>query len=355
VLRAQYLSFEGALRVGKLLEDIDAFAGAIAYQHCCGEGAAPEDGRLPTLVTASTDRVDLLSYPLIAEQDVVMRGCVSHVGASSMQVDIDTVGAHGAVLLQASLTMVARQPGGPGAVAVPRLVPATSAETALCEAGARASEARREARRVGMDRVPPTPAELQLVHAMHQERMRMGAHMHASHMVPTAPLVSTELTMPQDRNVNGQVFGGWLMRRAYELAWAAGWRATGAPPKFLALDDVAFTHAVEVGSMVTFAARLPYSRAAPYRTYGVSVDCSMSRRAGNPGETPSLLPPVVTTSFHFTFHAGDRVFPPRVLPASYEDAIAWVGSHRKHEAGRAMAILRRSGGSRARFGDHGVI
>lgn len=31
------------------------------------------------------------------------------------------------------------------------------------------------------------------------------------------------LTMPQDRNIHGKVFGGFLMRQACELAWATGY------------------------------------------------------------------------------------------------------------------------------------
>lgn len=34
IVRDQYLNFRGGLRFGKLLEDIDAFAGNIAFMHC---------------------------------------------------------------------------------------------------------------------------------------------------------------------------------------------------------------------------------------------------------------------------------------------------------------------------------
>jgi acyl-coenzyme A thioesterase 9 len=41
-----------------------------------------------TIVTASVDRIDLLSK-LHIDRDMRMRGCVSHVGNSSMEVRID--------------------------------------------------------------------------------------------------------------------------------------------------------------------------------------------------------------------------------------------------------------------------
>ena len=347
-LREAYLSFEGQLRVGKLLEDIDAFAGAIAHRHC----RVGEDAAQPMLMTVSTDRVDLLQYPLHPQQDLVMRGCVAHVGSSSLGVEIDVAGAGGAVLLRASLTMVARQPGGQGALAVPRLAASTPAEAALCAAGARASEARRAARQVAMARAPPTSEELQMVHTLWHER---GAS--PPHEAARAPLVSTELTQPTDKNVNGHIFGGWLMRKAYETAWAAGWQATGSPPQFLAMDDVLFASPVELGSLLSFTGSLTFAPGAPHRTYGITVVVTMSRR-GAPGTAaaPQLLPPIVTNTMHFTFHSGDLAFPPRMLPQSYSEAMAYIEAHRRDAAGRELAERRRSqGGARPRFSDEGVV
>jgi acyl-CoA hydrolase len=37
-------------------------------------------------------------------------------------------------------------------------------------------------------------------------------------------MLNHELTQPQDRNLHGKVFGGWLLRRAFETAWLAGER-----------------------------------------------------------------------------------------------------------------------------------
>ena len=84
--RAQYINWRGMIRIGKLLEEMDSFAGNVAYLHC-------DDGdpntELPILVTASTDRVDLIKYPLNPDRDLQMRGCVTYAGATSMNIDID--------------------------------------------------------------------------------------------------------------------------------------------------------------------------------------------------------------------------------------------------------------------------
>ena len=45
------------------------------------------------------------------------------------------------------------------------------------------------------------------------------------------------------------------MRRAFETAFACGWRATGVPPKFLSLSDITFVAPVEIGALVQFEAQ----------------------------------------------------------------------------------------------------
>jgi len=84
-LRDQYKNIWGNVRVGKLLEDIDALAGNIAYTHC--DDADPTTPPL-TLVTAAVDRIDLIR-PIPPDTDLRLRGCVTHVGRSSMNIDID--------------------------------------------------------------------------------------------------------------------------------------------------------------------------------------------------------------------------------------------------------------------------
>lgn len=56
--------------------------------------------------------------------------------------------------------------------------------------------------------------------------------------------------------MHGFIFGGWLMRRAFESAYACGWKATGSPPRFLCLSDIVFHTPVPVGRLVRFDAQV---------------------------------------------------------------------------------------------------
>ena len=73
-----YRSPWNAVRIGRVLEDLDSLAGNIAFQHC-------DDGVVETrpqlLVTASVDRVRL-HRALRLDEDLTLTGAVSWVGRS---------------------------------------------------------------------------------------------------------------------------------------------------------------------------------------------------------------------------------------------------------------------------------
>jgi acyl-CoA hydrolase len=149
-LRATMVNSRGYLRVGRLLEECDSFAGILAQLHCDDGDAATAP---PLLVTAAFDRMDVLAEnnPIPADGDLVLEGCVTHCGRTSLNIAIDVLpraAAGGAPpprpLLQAATTFVARDAAG-RPVGVPRLVPTTPLEAALWEAGRMAQEERRRA------------------------------------------------------------------------------------------------------------------------------------------------------------------------------------------------------------------
>lgn len=85
-LRDSYADARGNILIGKLLEDLDAFAGNIAQKHCENEKTAD---RPLSLVTASVDKITLAklrSFISIRNDDLVLAGQVCWVGKSSMDI-----------------------------------------------------------------------------------------------------------------------------------------------------------------------------------------------------------------------------------------------------------------------------
>jgi len=91
--------------------------------------------------------------------------------------------------------------------------------------------------------------------------------------------------MPQDRNIHGKVFGGYLMRTAHELAWSAAFSFAGEQPTFVSMSDVSFHVPVEIGHLLHFSARVEHSLGAPHHTCTVSVSTTTHDPAGGGDNT----------------------------------------------------------------------
>lgn len=75
----EYITTGGKVRIGKILEDLDALAGAISYKHMDTFVDSPP----LTVVTASVDRMELLMPNTV--EDFKLSGHVAYVGKSSME------------------------------------------------------------------------------------------------------------------------------------------------------------------------------------------------------------------------------------------------------------------------------
>ena len=69
------------------------------------------------------------------------------------------------------------------------------------------------------------------------------------------------LMYPQDRNLHGNIFGGHILRRAFEAARVTASIFFGTEDKvsFQAVDEIQFVKPVPVGSIVEFTSRVTYS------------------------------------------------------------------------------------------------
>ena len=61
---------------------------------------------------------------------------------------------------------------------------------------------------------------------------------HGEILLGETRLQNALIAQPQQRNTAGRVFGGFLMRRAFELAHTTAYLFSGRRPIFLELDEV---------------------------------------------------------------------------------------------------------------------
>ncbi|KAJ3101395.1 Acyl-coenzyme A thioesterase 9, mitochondrial [Phlyctochytrium planicorne] len=332
-VREDYINSYGSIRIGKIMEDLDALAGSVAYRHC-------DDGRDDTppltIVTASVDRIDMINR-IPVDKDICLSGCVTYVGTSSMEISLRIEAmpenltpaefsakrkssvsyAEGVIpILAAKFTMVARDSETTKAAPVNPLKLESEEERRLFRLGAEQKARKQVASKTSLTKIPPTNEEMLLVHDLYLETKKYFDK--SSHVAKPDNSIwmkdtiqsTLVMCMPQDRNIHNFIFGGYLMRLAYELSYSTGLIFTKSRVYFVALDDITFKLPVPIGSLLSLSAQVVYSAGSPSRSFQVRVRADVV----DPLKGTSDM----SNEFFFTFIAPhDNV--PRVIPKSYEE------------------------------------
>lgn len=69
-------------------------------------------------------------------------------------------------------------------------------------------------------------------------------------------LENSLICQPQQRNIHGRIFGGFLMHRAFELAFSTAYAFAGMVPYFLEVDHVDFLRPVSNSPASSFLLQL---------------------------------------------------------------------------------------------------
>ncbi|KAJ5191029.1 uncharacterized protein N7498_010014 [Penicillium cinerascens] len=333
-----YLNASGHIRLGSLLMDLDALAGVIAYRHT-GDGVST--------VTAAVDRITI-EHPLMEICDLELTGQVSYAtGRSSMEVScqVSKVRPEGEaakpedVLITCAFTMVSLDPATKKPVPVAPLLIETEEEQAIFKKGEANSKAKKALRTRSLLEKAPDNEESNLIHSMWTKEM--------SYLNPQVPAVRPEnqvfmsdtvlksamIMQPQDRNRhNFMIFGGFLLKQSFELAFCCAASFAHARPNFLALDPSTFENPVPVGSVLYLRATVAYTEpeeredASKFTRVQVRVD-SKVRDVEHGGTRKS------TGMFNYTFLVEKDV---HVMPKSYGEFMLWTDARRR--ARNAAAI-----------------
>lgn len=315
----------GEMRFGKILEDLDALAGNIAFNHVEGN---------PLIVTAGVDRIRVRRRPDIGA-DQYLSGRVTWVGSSSMEIrmKISECDDGGQEWLEAYFTFVTLDPETKRAIRISPLLPETDEQRAHFELGAVKAQAKKERRKT---------MKLQLGRPLSEQSLKIDARA-ASLLEEAGPLLrmpsladpdtvlmdqtaqsNAMVAQPQARNLHDRIFGGFLMRRAFELAFATAYMFGGDKPRFLEVDDISFDKPVDVGDLLVFKSHVLYTlpTGGNLGTYvdehdgmplvNVEVECWVT--------SPELKKAEVSNHFYFTFALPNKTSCRRVLPANIDQA-----------------------------------
>ncbi len=167
---------------------------------------------------------------------------------------------------------------------------------------------------------------------------------------------STQIMQPQYRNRhNFMIFGGFLLKQTFELAFCCAAAFSHSRPTFVNLDPSTFDNPVPVGSVLYLTATVAYTDPpsvaktssgdgvgeiadggyeVKYTRVQIRVDSKV--RNIEHGETKP------TGQFNYTFTVERDI---RVMPRTYSEFMIWVDARRRAERVRASVDGVEGGGS----------
>lgn len=303
VLWEQYRNHWNGVRMGKLLEDLDGLAGIISYKHCSNNNVTT---RPLLLVTASVDKI-VLKKPISIEADLTITGAVTWVGRSSMEIQLEVtqtteeaLDSSDSVALVANFTFVARDSSTGKSALVNHLQPETDRERKLWEEAEERNKMRKQRRihKQNQNKEIDDGEKDRLNKLLAEGRVFCDMPALAdrdSILIKNTYLQNSLICQPQQRNVHGRIFGGFLMRRAFELAVATTYTFAGSAPCFLEVDHVDFLRPVDVGDFLRLKSCVLYTELQnpDQPLINVEVVAHVAR--------PECRSSEVSNKFYFTF------------------------------------------------------
>ncbi|KAL9270966.1 Acyl-coenzyme A thioesterase 4, mitochondrial-like protein [Drosera capensis] len=321
VLREQYRNPWNEIRMGKVVEDLDALAGTISYKHCCVNGGMI---RPLILVTASVDRI-VLKKPIRVDTDLRIEGAVTWVGRSSMEIQLEVVqptqDLSESMALVANFTFVARDSETGKASPINEVQPETEQEKILWEEAEKRNKMRKM-KRVEQKKMNDEEVASRIDKLLAEGRVFCDMPALAdrdSILMKDTCLQNSLICQPQQRNIHGRIFGGFLMRKAFELAFSTAYAFAGGAPRFVEVDHVDFVKPVDVGSFLRFKSTVLYTETADLTKplINIEVVAHVTR--------PEVRSSEVSNKFYFTFTVRPEVLADglkirNVVPATEEEA-----------------------------------
>ena len=333
-LRRRYMLLDEDLpanvRFGLILEVLDKLAEECALDYV--RGVHPQ----ARVVTAAIDNIYVRNAADV-RRDLVFRARINFVGRTSLEVGIrvehaaDPGGSPGAHIASCYFTMVARSTTGAGAESL--VLPAFERDDALAVRRWERAIARREGYRQQLHQAqePPSREEYALLtslHAAQEEPDFRGL------MAGDCVTSGWERTYPEHENVPTKIFGGHLIRQAYEQSSICAEQVAPHRPVIVAVNRINFVQPVRMGDKLQFLSRAVYAGST-----SVCVETDIIRVSRDRTQTN------LSNSCVFTFaNVDDELRPqpvPPIYPTTYAEDARYLAAHRRREARLAWKASRK--------------
>lgn len=307
---------EGNFRFGLLLEELDIMAEQTAIGYV--RRFYPE-GRV---VTAAIDNI-LVRHTVDVTRDIIFHSRINHVGRSSLEIGIRVEHAGDPVTHIAScyFTMVAR--GGESAGESLPLPPLEYRDDLEKGRARKAVSGREEYRRQQASLLePPSRKEYEILSRLHKAQEEPGfTGFTAGRLVADA----WERMYPEQEYVPHRIFGGYLIRRAFELSAICSELVAPDRSIIAAVNRINFFYPVRMGDKLHYTSRVVYTSGS-----FVCVEANIERISRD--RSTSAL----SNSCLFTFVNVDRELQhrpvPPIYPTTYQEDSRYLEAHRSYLA-----------------------
>ncbi|ODN03304.1 Acyl-coenzyme A thioesterase 9, mitochondrial [Orchesella cincta] len=173
-IRERYVTADGRVRIGRLLEDMDVFAVFCCFRHILNPKSVGHKNPY-SVVTALVDSIYITNDMMKNSEDVRLSGHVTYAGKSSMEVCIvvdqkDDQGVY-QKSFDAVFLMVARDPMNRGSARINPLVAETPEEQAFLKMGVARQQIRRGEEEENIFKKSPNEEERKIIHDRFIEKM----------------------------------------------------------------------------------------------------------------------------------------------------------------------------------------
>lgn len=321
-------TLQGNLRFGLLLEVLDKVAEETSLRYV--NRYHPE----ARVVTAAIDDI-FVRHAADVTRDITFRARINHVGRSSLVVGIrvEQPGEPGNHIASCHFTMVARSGSGDDAVSVP-LPPLEYLDDDEKRRAAKALASRAEyQRQQALVLEPPTREEFEMLAKLHQSQEEPGVvgrryedepyfrGFRADRLITD----SWERMYPEKENVPRSIFGGYLIRRAFELSSICSGLIAPDRSIIAAVTRINFFQPVRIADTLHFTSRVVYTSGS-----FICVESSIERTSID--RTTKAL----SNSCFFTFaNVGSNLVHqpvPAIYPATYAEDARYLAAHRSLQA-----------------------
>jgi len=249
-----------------------------------------------------------------------------------------------------AFTMVSLDPRTKKPINIPPLQVNTEDERRMFKLGENNYNAKKELSKTTLRKQTPNDQESDLIHAMWLKQLEYHDANTSVHKpdnvvyMDSTRLYSSQIMQPQYRNRhNFMIFGGFLLKATFELAFCCAASFSHSRPSFLSLDPSTFDNPVPVGSVLYLTATVAYTdpplvdldaessvmdnhKKSQYTKVQIRVDSKV--RDIEHGQTKP------TGQFNYTFLLEKSI---KVMPRTYSEFMIWVDARRRVE--RVAAVM----------------